>query len=144
MKLFDSELQYLSELYSRLSAEFASLKQGSKPGKPSATVDFVLRNQELFARLEQMNARLHQLVKEWERFSPHLNPSSKKQAQQLIAKVREQALELTRLNQQRLTELEAFRAALVWELEELNRGNKYLDSVKPLKANYPKFIDSRG
>jgi flagellar biosynthesis/type III secretory pathway chaperone len=144
MKLFDSELQYLSELYSRLGAEFASLKKGSSPGKPSTIVDFALRNKELFARLEQVNARLHQLVKEWERFSPHLDPSAKKQAQQLISGVRKQALELSRLNQQRLAELEAFRAGLVGELEKLQRGNRYLDSVKPLKANFPKFLDSRG
>jgi hypothetical protein len=62
----------------------------------------------------------------------------------MIAKVRGQAAELAILNQQRLTEIDAFRAKLAGELEKLERGSRYLDCVKPLKANYPKFIDSRG
>ena len=144
MKVFDSELQYLSELYSLLSAEFEGLKRTSGQSKPAATVDFVLRNHELFARLEQMNGRLHQLVKDWESFSPHLEPSAKEHAQRLIEKVQRQAHELALLNQERLTEVDAFRARLSGELEKLERGGRYLQSVKPLKANYPKFIDSRG
>jgi len=144
MKVFDSELQYLSELYTRLGMEFEALKRVSGRGTPSATVDFVLRNRELFTRLEQMNVRLHQLVKEWGSYSPHLEPSARKHAQRLIAKVRQQAEELAVLNQQRLTEIDAFHATLAGELERLEKGSRYLQSVKPLKANYPKFIDSRG
>ncbi len=143
MKMFDSELQYFSELYSRLSSEFASLSKSGQAGDSSATVACILRNEDLFARLEQMNSRLLQLATEWEQLSPQLDSASRRQTQQLAGKVREQALSLASLCEERILEIETLRGKLGWELGNIKKGARYLESVKPLKTNYPKFIDSR-
>jgi hypothetical protein len=141
--MFDSELQCLSELYSRLSTEFASLSSCGKPGDASATAGCILRNEDLFARLEQMNSRLLELAAKWEQLSPQLDPASRRQTQQLAGKVREQAVRLASLGEERIVELETLRGRLGWELGNIKMGARYLESVKPLKTNYPKFIDSR-
>jgi len=144
MKLFDSELQYLSELYARLSAELENLGRSDKAGVPSIAVDSILRNRDLFSRIEQMNSRLLALAREWEKFGPHLDPETRKQTRQLADKVRNQALSLARAGEQRITEIETIRAKLEWELKEIAKGAQFLESVKPVKTNYPKFIDSQG
>jgi len=142
--MFDSELQNLSDLYSRLSAELAGAGADNKPAGATAAVQRILRNQDLFARLGQMNSRLDELAAEWEKLSSRLDPAARKKTVQLACKVLEQAENLRALTETRSQEVEALRAKLGWELAKLNNGAKYLQSVKPLKANFPKFIDSCG
>ncbi len=144
MNIFDSELQTLSELYSSLSAELSGLARDNRPESPSATTRCILRNQALFARLERMNSRLDELAAEWEKLSPKLDVAARKKTRQLAARVREQAVNLWALSEARSQEIEALRSRLESALAGIKDGTKYLESVKPLRNNFPKFIDSHG
>lgn len=135
MKPFESELQCLSELYDRLDVEFAS---------PGAAVDSILRNRELFSQIQLMNSRLLMLAEEWRSQSPGLEAGERERTQKLAQKLLQKALRLAHLGAGRAAEIESHRAKLGKELGEIAKGNKFLESVKPLKTNYPKFIDSRG
>ncbi len=142
--MLDSELEELSKLYDGLKDALSGFGKDNKPASTLAKVHSIIRNEVLFVRLEQMNARLGQLAKDWEKLCPQLDAASRKKTQQLAAKVREQAANLRVLNEARTHEIEAHRAKLERELAIVTRGSKYLESVKPLKSNFPKFIDSRG
>jgi hypothetical protein len=144
MKLFDSELQYLLELYTRLDAELTTLDESVKSNGPSAAVESVLRNRDLFSRIEQMNSRLLQLAKEWEKFGPHLDPETRRRTLQLAEKARKQAMSLARAGERKMKEISTIRADLESKLKQISSGTRFLESIKPVKSNYPKFVDSQG
>jgi len=141
MKLFTSELQYLSELYSRLHRE---LESPLKAGETTALTEAILRNRELFTRIDQMNGRLFQLAREWDNFRGDLAPATSSAVKALAESVKKQAAELSALMEQRNRQLTDGCRKLENTLGEIRRGARYLASVKPPKTNYPKFVDSVG
>jgi len=142
MKLFVSELQYVSELYNRLCAEL-SLQDGN--GVDAAALNAaVLRNRELLSRVEQMNGRLAQLAKDWDAFRGHLDPQSRESIRALASSVGKQGEQLALLIERRTRDLEGGRRNVEKALKEIRQGVRYLASVRPTKTNYPKFIDSLG
>jgi endonuclease III len=144
MKLFDSELQYLSELYRRLHSELSTQSGKSISEDATALVEAILSNRELLSRVDQMNVRLYQLVKDWEAFREHMGPEARTSIKSLAGSVQRQATELSQLVETRSRELGQARTRLEEALGELQKGTRYLASVKPIQANYPKFIDSHG
>ncbi len=144
MKLFDSELQYLSELYQRLEDELTRVGPCAATESTDPTIRVILQNRELFARIDQMNGRAQQMVGEWVKFREHLDPQCRVQTQRLAATVAKQGAGLARMLAERASRVDAVRAKLAVELSELGKGSRFLQSVKPLKTNYPKFIDSLG
>jgi hypothetical protein len=142
MKLFISELQYVSELYSRLRKEL--IDQTPMAAGVTALTETVLRNRELLARVEQMNVRLFQLSNDWQTFRAHLDPQCRTEIQALAHTVKVQASELAQLLEQQLKTLKEGRGRLEKTLEETRQGARYLASVNPVKTNYPKFLDSHG
>lgn len=144
MKLFDSELQYLTELYLKLNAELASLEDAPDAETGGELPDAVLRNSDLLARIQQMNVRLAQLVREWQSFRPQVDPAARARTEKAAAAAGSQAKELVELCARRVGALHERREYLARSLQELGRGALYLDSIRPVKGNYPKFIDSVG
>jgi hypothetical protein len=143
MKLFISELQYLSELYSRMKAELSKSDVGSNINTDAELSRVILCNQELFARIEQMSSRLSQLSKEWENFREHMDAQPRKEICLFVQTVTKQAIQLKQLCADRAVKLEKFRDRLEETFCEIRKGTQYLNSVKPIKSNYPKFFDSR-
>jgi hypothetical protein len=142
MKLFDSELHHLSELYERLEHEMARAGTVESNDSTDALIGIILENRELFCRIDQMNTRVYQLIGEWQDFRERLAPDDRERTQQLAATLARRANNLGTLLAQRCALVEKKRARLASELSVLSRGSKYLQSVKPIKVNYPKFIDS--
>ncbi len=144
MKVFLSELQYLSELCDRLLRELSLPADRSTNIDATALTEAILRNRELFNRLEQMDGRISQLSKDWQSFREHLSPQSRTETQHLAEAVGRQADELARLMEKHKSELEEGRRRLKKALSDVRQGARYLASVKPVKTNYPKFVDSLG
>lgn len=144
MKLFISELKYLSELYQRFKAEILDSGNRTQKEGTSALTESILKNRELLARIEQMTDRTSQLAQEWEKFRMIMDPQSKAEIQALATSVKSQALQLEQLCKGLVRQLEARRSGLEHELEEIRKGTRYLSSVKPSSTNYPKFVDSVG
>ncbi|HYK88169.1 MAG TPA: hypothetical protein VE398_05335 [Acidobacteriota bacterium] len=143
MKLFDSELQYLSELYQRLKVEILASTHPSG-GNDATAAESLLRNRELLSRIEQMTERTTQLAQEWDKFQLILDPQSKTEIQALAASVRSQAVQLEQLCKGLARQIERRRNSLEQSLAELQKGTRYINSVRPPTTNYPKFIDSVG
>jgi HAMP domain-containing protein len=142
MKVFTSELQYLSELYQRLSSELkAAAGNHADSGRIAGTV---LDNRELVSRIEQLNARVAQLADEWETVRGRVDAPVRAEVEALAAAVRKQATELSQVCAESARRLEKGLQAIARELGDLRRGSRYLESVKPAKTNYPKFVDSVG
>lgn len=144
MKLFMSELQYVSELYNRLCTEISLQGENGGAANTAALAAVVLRNRELFSRVERMNGRLAQLAKDWDAFRGHLDPQARESIKSLASSVRKQGAQLVLLLQRRTRELEDGRRNLEKALKEIRQGVRYLACVKPTKTNYPKFVDSLG
>jgi hypothetical protein len=144
MKLFESELQYLSELYQKLGTELARIAGDAAPGNAPASAEFLHKNRDLIARIEQMNVRVAQLAGEWETFHSRIDPQSRERTVRLAVEVRNRARLLGGACEENRRLLERRRSDLEGNLQELRRGASYLESIKPVKANYPKFVDSVG
>jgi hypothetical protein len=144
MKLFVSELKYLSELYQRFKAEILDSGHRISEEGRSSPAESILKNRELLARIEHMTERTAQLAEEWEKFRLILDPQSKAEIQALATSVKSQAVQLEQLCKGLVRQIEARRSGLEKELEEIRKGTRYLSSVKPANTNYPKFIDSVG
>jgi len=142
MKLFDSEFHHLSELYERLEREVAKTAVDESREGTDRLIGAILENRELFSRIGQMSARIHQLVGEWQDFRERLDPADRERTRKMAAALAGRASNLNRSLADRCALVEKKRGRLASELCELGRGSRYLQTVKPIKANYPKFIDS--
>ncbi len=144
MKIFISELQYLSELYQRFKTEILASFGTNESRDAAVFAERILKNRDLLGRIEQMTGRTAQLVQEWEKLRLILDPRSKSEIQALAVSVRSQAAQLEQLCKGLARQLESNRSDLERELMQLQKGTRYLHSVRPSTTNYPKFIDSVG
>jgi len=143
MKIFISELTYLTELYDRLDREFLHPNAGNEQNRGPAQDGAVFQNAELLSRIEQMNARLQQLAEEWEKFRNQIDPATREAIRSLAACARSAAGLLAERCRLRSQDLETGREQLRKEMESLQKGARYLQTMNFFKGNYPKFIDSR-
>ncbi len=144
MRSFQSELQYLSELYHALRLDLTNLIGNPKSDNATSVVAATLHNRELLGRIEQMNTRVAQLAHEWDILSDRLDPTIRKEIVALAERARNEGAQLLFLCTSLLGELEGRRGNLKMQLAEVCKGSRFLQSVKPLKNNYPKFVDSLG
>ncbi len=144
MKPFESELQDLSVLYRGLHEKLADSEESDRSKGTTALIDTVLQNRELLSRIVQMDSRIGQLAIEWERIREGLDPVSRDSIRQLAESLRREASDLKEIVDRRAHQIECSRAHLEHKLGEIRRGEKFLESVKPIRINYPKFIDSLG
>ncbi len=144
MKPFDSELQSLSEVYQHLGEELACSQKKDPAGTNLSNGGQMLADCELLLRIEDTRIRVVHLAGEWEKLKQRLDPASRRGTQRIAEAVRKRAVEVTEVVARRVAELELRRAQLGRELDEIQKGERYLASVKPVKNNYPKFVDSLG
>jgi hypothetical protein len=144
MKLFDSELQYLSELYTRMGTELAKLNGMADGAGVGTLAETIHRNSEIFTRIDQMNTRVFQLAQEWEKLRPHMDGASRAKTQALAGKVRKQAEEISAAIDLHAKALQKRKDEIGRDLAQIQQGSRYLASVNPTAVNYPKFIDSVG
>lgn len=144
MKSFECELQDLSALYRKLQETLAvSDEPGPREGT-TALIQRVLQNRELLSCIEEMDSRIRQLVAEWEKSRDRLDPASRSSIRQTAETLRIEAMNLNRMVDECTQQIESSRVYLKQKLAEIQKGERFLESVKPIRINYPKFIDSLG
>lgn len=143
MHQFLSDLRYLAELYARFGAEFLDLNASSMENSTASLSVAVIQNQELISRIEQMDSRLYLLAEEWEKIRNRLSPPIREEIIALAASVSNTAISLACRCRQKIQELEQGLGRLRMEMESLQQGSRYLQTMRPVKSNYPKFIDAR-
>ena len=140
MEPFLSELQHLSDLYSRLDA---GLPVSGARGQ--ATIeDSILPNRDLFTEIEHMNSRLLRLGEQWLDLRRNIDSQTRDHIRSLAQKLKNRAAQLAAVCEEHGNTLRAKRQGFERDLEEIKRGTRYLESVRPLKSNHPKFVDSLG
>ena len=144
MKLFFSELEYLSELYGRLETEIGSGRHQSSFDNAEDLAETVLRSRDLLRRIEQMNSRVTQLVEEWQTYKLSIGEEQKEEIQALARTVSGKGWALHSVCNTALASLNARMKLLQDQLSEVGRGTRFLESVRPVRSNFPKFVDSVG
>ncbi len=131
-------------LYHKLSSDFADMRSVSQKSGAKAMVDFILQNRQSLDLIEGMTPRILRLANEWAQSREQLQNENCRQIQSLIAAARTQTQQLKEFCNIHVCELQTVRAELDRELAEIQKGIHYLESLKPVKGNFPKFIDSHG
>ena len=144
MKLFFTELTYLNELYARLEREITATSGEEAEGNTGLLAEVVLRNRDLLQRIEQMNSRVQQLAEEWHKFDALIDDPVREEIRALAHAVADQGARLAAASDTAVRALAARVNTLRGEMNEVEKGNRYLESVKQPAANYPKFVDSMG
>lgn len=142
MKNFASELQVISQLYQQVREEFVQRVSEIDANDLRALVKSILRNRACLAKIEQMNSRVCQVSDEWKKCRSNLDPKSRLEIDGLVEAARGQAVQLYQFCDMQARKVQAVRDGLERNLAELGKGARYLKSIKPIKSNYPKFIDS--
>ena len=142
MSTLTAELKDVFELYLKLGEKFTKIVDAGDSKDPQALAQSILQNREYLSRIEAMNSRVLRLSEDWENCRANLDPESRDRIRTLAEAARAQAIRLQELCSIQAQKLQAARDKLGKNLEEIGKGAQYLKSVKPIKNNYPKFIDS--
>jgi hypothetical protein len=142
MNALASEYQDVFRLYLRLGKDLAEVMDIDEKTNPQDYVESILANREYLMRLEQMNSRILRLSEEWQKGRGTLDLESQDEIEELAVEARAQAVRLKELCGIHVQKLQRVRNKIADDLAEIGRGAEYLKSTKPIKNNYPKFIDS--
>ena len=142
MKNIITEFQDVFALYLKLGEELADALNVDDSKDPHALIQSVLRNRDCLDRIVQMNSRVMRLSDSWRKCRNHLDSDSRKKTQDLAEAARTQAARLQELCGAQTQKLQTARDRLGEQLVEIGKGARHLKSIKPIKHNYPKFIDS--
>ncbi len=137
-----AEFRDVFQLYLKLGEEFTNIMNAGDSKDPQALAKSILQNCDWLARIEHMNSRMLQLSGEWRKCRGSLDAKSRDELGDLAEAARAQAVRLKELCGIQIQKLQIARDKLEKDLAELDKGARYLKSVKPAKNNYPKFIDS--
>jgi len=135
-------LKDVSLLYTSLGEELARVLDVDDSKDCGALVESILQHRDCLARLKELNSSVLSLSSELAQTRSKMNPESKEEIKPIAEAVRSQVIRLNELCGIHAERLKSARDKLERDLAELGRGARYLQSVKPAKSNYPKFIDS--
>jgi hypothetical protein len=133
------------ELYKTYAALAETLGKAFETGSAEdtkAAAAAVFMNRECLSKIEQMNARVLQISAAWKKNHAHLDPGSRDEAQHFITAAIAEALRLKKICDAHAERLRTARARILRNMVEVGKGMRLLHSLRPVKANYPKFIDS--
>jgi len=139
------EFRDLLELYVKLTADLTRIADtGESEEDPQALIQSILDNHSCLTDIQQLNKRLIQLYDVWKGKEASAGLTDGDEVRVVVKDVREQVRQLEKLCSFGVQKVEARRKQLSTELMTLGKGSRYLEMLKPIKENYPKFIDSSG
>jgi hypothetical protein len=136
------EFRDVFNLYIKLGEELTKIMDVGDSEDPQVLIGSILRNRECLERITQMHSRVAQLSDNWAKCRNHLDPESRSEAHELAAAAKAQAVRLQELCSVQTEKLRRVCDDLGKKLAEIGKGSQFLKSIKPLKNNYPKFVDS--
>jgi hypothetical protein len=143
MKNLVSEFQEVFSLYLKLGEDLTKIMSIDDSKDPGAFVKAILQNRNSLEQIAQMNSRVMQLSDTWQKCRSQFDPATREKIRVLVDASRAQAKQLQELCGLHAKKLQVVRDRLGENLAELGKNGRYLNSIKPPKNNYPKFIDSR-
>jgi hypothetical protein len=142
MSALAAEFQDVFHLYLELSEKLTRIISAGNLKNPDTIAESVLRNRDCLVRIEQMNSRVLQLSDDWQKSRNKLDPASRNEIRNLAEAARTQAIALRELCRIHVQKLQTALDKTGKDLAEIAKGAQYLKSIKPVKNNYPKFVDS--
>jgi hypothetical protein len=142
MNTLAAEFREIFKIYIKLSEELTKILGVPDSINAQSLIASILKNGECLSRIEQMNSRIQRLSIEWANSQTSLDPESRKEVLELVESIRKQAVQLNDLCNINAEKIQAAKGSIEKDLDELGKGAQFLKSVKPIKNNYPKFIDS--
>jgi hypothetical protein len=137
-----ADFEDVYRVYAALAEKLDKALETGDAEESEAAGRTVLMNRHYLAGIEEMHARVLRLSADWKENSSLLDPATRDKAQHFIAAARAQALRLHELCDVYVQKLQRSRARILKDMDDIGRGTQLLNSLKPVKANYPKFIDS--
>ncbi len=137
-----TEFQEVFQLYLRLGEKLAKILNIGDSQNPQALAESILQNRDCLVRIEQMNLQILQLSSDWEKCRETLDSESRGEICKLAEAAKSQAIRLKELCNIHSEKLKIARDKLGKDLSEIGKGVQYLKTIKPVKNNYPKFVDS--
>lgn len=138
-----SALKELDQLYREIEGELLG-RLASTARDEAAITDAIDSSRQLIARLEQVNQRFSGSASQWLEQKERTSGEEREQVRRLAQDIRLRASSLLENCQDCSARLEAVLSRLQKELGRVRDGSRFLQSSKPARINYPKFIDSRG
>jgi hypothetical protein len=142
MNALTAEFQDVFKLYLSLSQDLARILDESNSQNPQQMIESILRNRDSLAGIEQMNSRVMQLSDTCNKCRADLDIKSQEEIKNLAQAAKAQAIRLKELCGIHAQKIQATRDSLGRKMVEIGKGSQFLKSIKPIKNNYPKFIDS--
>jgi hypothetical protein len=136
------ELKKLHQLYINLGRELNRALSASDMDSSPALIKSTLDNRSRLGEIEAMNVRIGRLADSWAESRGDLSSECNNEIRDLMTAISAQAVQLQTLCNVRVQKLTSVRDLLGKELAEIEKSTRYLNSMKPAKQNYPKFIDS--
>jgi hypothetical protein len=138
-----SALKELDQLYRDIEGEVFR-NPASQAIDEAAVFHAALDNRKLIARLDQVNQRFSESAAQWFGRQQLASREEREQVRRLAEETRLKAARLLESCKGHGARLEAVLARLQKELGLVRNGARFLQSSRPARINYPKFIDSRG
>jgi hypothetical protein len=144
MNKFAEEFKDVLGLYARLTADLTRIADAGKAEEdPQAFVQSILDNRSCLTEIEQLNRRLNQLYGDWKNKEANFNGDIGDEIRGVIDDVRAQMRQLEEMCGFGVQKIGAWRKHLSDELATVGKGSRYLQMIKPVQENFPKFIDSK-
>ena len=138
-----SEFRDIIALYLRLGEELTQILQVDDSQDPNALVQSILQRGDCLAQISQMSSRVKAAADNWKKCRGYLDGKAREETNELAEAAQAQVARLKALCDIHAEKLKIARGRLEKSLAEIHQGSRYLKSLKPVKSNYPKFIDSR-
>ena len=143
MNKLAEEFQDVLDLYAKLTVDLKRIADaGTFEEDLQPLVQSILDNRDCLDEIQQLNKRLTQLYGDWKDREAAFSPSEGDEIRGVVDGVREQVRQLGKLCDAETEKIETWRKQLSGELANVGKGFRYLETIKPIKENFPKFIDS--
>jgi predicted XRE-type DNA-binding protein len=136
-----SELQEIIASYRNLAEKLARIAGCSKEDGP-ALADSILNERQNLKAIHAMDARVTRLIALWKAAESQWDSESRKKVQAAIELVRIEGSRVKVLCNGLTQRMQALKDQIAEGLVKAGKHTQFLDCMKPVKCNYPKFIDS--
>jgi hypothetical protein len=137
-----AQFEELQRTYAALAEKLGRAFGIGSVENTEATAASVLMNREYLSRIEQMNTRVFQITAAWQKDRALLDPEIQDKIGYFIAAALAEALRLKEICDAHAQRLRTLRTRILKDMADLGKGARLLHSLRPVKGNYPKFIDS--
>jgi hypothetical protein len=128
--------------YKRLGKDLSQILCMPESQNCRTLIHSILNNKRCLSEIEMMNSRIAQLSKKWIICREKLDRQTREEISKLVEATKMEAMKLNQLCNLAIEKITKAKVEMKEGIKEAGKGAQFLQSVKPIKNNYPKFIDS--